>query len=405
MGGRPGVDCGGFCRYCYFRGVNWEEKRPFGCKNCPPGSLGCDYCGRSVWEDNGPFRPPGVVLQEAGMTLGFRREREATVSGGGDVSNYPWLRELVAGLRDLGVRRVQLGYTSGKGFEDPKEAEELCDLGVRSVSYTVFAWDPELRREWMGDRSPEASLACLEVFADRCEEVVVAAVLIPGVNDGDVLWETCERLEELGIDALLLMRLGTREEHGIILGNSPVLDVEPHPLDEFKRIVTEVHEEFPFRVTGTPLWDPETGAPFALRTLGEELRELLPPVEVECSLITGRVAAPLIREVFRYVEGGEKVDVVPVEKDVACLITEEDLKRLDVSSLRRTVVLPGRALVHDARAEELLKRDGFERVVLRGPDRLTLDGEASCEVDREEVLEFELDAFRELIDTVNVLGE
>ncbi len=409
VGGRPGVDCGGFCRYCYFRGVDWERKRAFGCKNCPPGSVGCEYCRDSVWEDHGPFRPPQAVLQAVHMSVSMQGPPEdgvVEVSGGGDVSNYPWLSELLGMIRDaLGLRRFKLGYTSGKGFEDPEEVEELCRLGVESVSFTLFAADPELRREWMGDRSPEASLQALEVFADECREVMVAAVLIPGVNDGDVLWETCEWLEELGIDALLLMRLGTRREHGIILGNDPVLDVEPHGLEEFRRIVSEVHEEFSFRVTGTPVWDPETGAPFALRSLGEELGELLPEVEVRCSLITGRVAAPMLEEVFRHVRGGDRVDVVAVEKDIACLITEEDLRRLDVRSLERTVVLPGRALVHDSTAEELLKRDGFERVVLRGPDRLTLDGEASCEVTREEVIEFELNAFEELIKTVNLLGE
>ncbi len=410
VGGRPGFDCGGFCKYCYFRGVDRRKARPFGCKNCPPGTVGCDYCGRSVWEDNGPFRPPQAVVQAVHMTIamsGLPEDGTVEVSGGGDVSHYPWLRELIEALVSvLGFERVKLGYTSCKGFEDPETVEELCDMGVDSVSVTVFAWDEDLRREWMNDPSPDASLEAVEVFADRCSEVVAAAVVIPGVNDGDVLRRTCEELEALGVDAFLLMRLGTRREHGIILGNDPVLDVEPHPVDEFKRLVTELHEGFEdLRIVGTPVWDPETGAPFALRYLGEELRDLLPSVEVPFSLITGRIAAPMIEEVFRHVEGGEDVNVVPVEKDIACLITEEDLKGLDLARLKRTVVIPGRALVHDGRAEELLKRDGFGRVVLRGPDRLTLDGEASCCLTKEEVLEFELEAFRELIQTVNLLGE
>ncbi|MGB8219397.1 MAG: methanogenesis-associated radical SAM protein, partial [Methanoregula sp.] len=44
IGGRAGVDCRGFCEYCYFRKV--KTTRAFGCRYCLPFKKGCDYCTR-----------------------------------------------------------------------------------------------------------------------------------------------------------------------------------------------------------------------------------------------------------------------------------------------------------------------------------------------------------------------
>ena len=48
VGGKPGVDCRGFCSYCYFKKV--KDFKPFGCRFCSPLSEGCDYCGRAIAE-------------------------------------------------------------------------------------------------------------------------------------------------------------------------------------------------------------------------------------------------------------------------------------------------------------------------------------------------------------------
>jgi len=42
--------------------------------------------------------------------------------------------------------------------------------------------------------------------------------------------------------------------------------------------------------------------------------------------------------------------------------------------------------------------------VRRGPDRLTVDGEMSISMTKEEVIQFEISAFSELIDHINVIG-
>ncbi|MBW9223848.1 methanogenesis-associated radical SAM protein, partial [Methanothermococcus sp. SCGC AD-155-E23] len=40
--GEPGKNCGGFCKFCYFRKVERSNVTPFGCKNCTY-QIGCEY--------------------------------------------------------------------------------------------------------------------------------------------------------------------------------------------------------------------------------------------------------------------------------------------------------------------------------------------------------------------------
>ena len=44
-------------------------------------------------------------------------------------------------------------------------------------------------------------------------------------------------------------------------------------MEEIRKIATSINERYDMRVIGTPLWDPHTGAPFALAHHKEELRE------------------------------------------------------------------------------------------------------------------------------------
>ena len=65
-------------------------------------------------------------------------------------------------------------------------------------------------------------------------------------------------------------------------------------------------------------------------------------------------------------------------------------KHLDLSEVSETVFIPGRAFVHDMEVKEAFKRDGIDRLVRRGPERLSVDGEMSIGMTREEVLELEI---------------
>ena len=69
VGGNPGVDCRGFCKYCYFKKV--KDIQPLGCKYCLPFKKGCDYCTRSVKESYSGFKPLQIVLEETARKLYF----------------------------------------------------------------------------------------------------------------------------------------------------------------------------------------------------------------------------------------------------------------------------------------------------------------------------------------------
>ncbi len=156
------------------------------------------------------------------------------------------------------------------------------------------------------------------------------------------------------------------------------------------------------KISGTPLWDPEIGSPFAI--LHEPaLIKKLPRVQRKASVITGAVAAPFISEILS--ARGSTAPVIPVKKEIACLITGDDLREIDCALLAPTVIIPGRAFIHDAEAKEILGRDGINRTVIQGPDQLTADAETSMGMNRRDVLEMEIAGLSELIRLINLYGK
>lgn len=401
VGGNPGVDCRGFCKYCYFKKV--KDIQPLGCKYCLPFKKGCDYCTRSVKESYTGFKPLQIVLEETAGKLYFAsgEVKKFTISGGGDLSCYPELKMLVEFLSQFKIP-IHLGYTSGKGFSNLDDASFYIDHGITEVSYTVFATDPVLRAEYMKDPEPEASLQVLRDFCAHCD-VYGAIVLIPGVNDGEILDKTLSDLERMGAKGAILMRFANFPENGLILNNAPIIPgVIPHTAEEFTELVRRSAAKHPsIRITGTPLEDPLIGSPFAIRNNPEAL-EKLPRITKRATVITGQIAAPRMREIFETLGGS--VNVVSLKKDIGCLITIEDFKKLDLSEVSETVFIPGRAFVHDMEVKEALKKDGVDRLIRRGPETLSVDGEMSIGMKKEEVLELEIENFTELIEQINSLG-
>ncbi|HOB17619.1 MAG TPA: methyl coenzyme M reductase-arginine methyltransferase Mmp10 [Candidatus Methanoculleus thermohydrogenotrophicum] len=400
LGGRPGLDCRGFCSYCYFKHV--QGTTSFGCKYCLPFQKGCDYCTRGVREQYAGFKDLRAVADEtlANLQLMTDDVDRITISGGGDPSCYPEFYDLVELLASMEVP-IHIGYTSGKGFDDPGVADFLIENRLTEVSYTVFAADPDLRRRWMNDPTPEASLAVLDRLCGAID-VYAAAVVIPGVNDGETLEKTCAWLEERGAKGLILMRFANRTDQGLILGNAPLIEGQQvHTVDEFRDIVTDLNEQFSMKISGTPLWDPSIGSPFAILHEPDLLRKL-PRVRKRATVITGSVAAPYIQRLLS-IRGGRS-RVVSVRKEIACLITADDLAAVNLKKLEDVVIIPGRAFVHDAEAREILSADGVDREVVRGPEMLTADAETSMGMTRAEVLEKEMEGLAALINTINQYG-
>ncbi len=402
IGGRPGLDCRGFCSYCYFRHTGKKEIPPFGCRYCLPFMKGCDYCSRGVKEEYSGFKPLREVADSVLADIQSVRGdiTRITISGGGDPSCYPEFIDLIELLSSLKVS-LHIGYTSGKGFDDPGIADLLIECGLSEISFTVFASDPDLRREYMHDPTPEASLEILKRLATRID-VYAASVILPGVNDGAVLEETCQWLQEIGVKGHILMRFANATEQGLILGNAPI--IPDHPLqtvEEFAEMIRSVASNCSMKVSGTPVFDPEFGSPFAIRN-EPDLLARLPKISGSATVITGSVAAPFIREILQSCGGG---DVVAVDKEIACLITADDLRTVELSRLADTVIIPGRSFVHLPEAESILSADGTSRRVLRGPECLTADAETSMGMTRAGVLEMEISGFSHLIRLINLYGD
>ncbi|HJJ28108.1 MAG TPA: methyl coenzyme M reductase-arginine methyltransferase Mmp10 [Methanocorpusculum sp.] len=393
IGGKPGKDCRGFCAYCYFKHA--KDVPPFGCRFCLPFKKGCDYCTRGVKEEYTGFYPLQEVAQNflADLQMTSDDVTRITVSGGGDPSCYPEFKDLFEILGQLNVP-LHIGYTSGKGFDDPEIADFLIENHLSEISFTVFASDPALRKKYMHDPTPEVSLEIIRRLARKIE-VYAAIVILPDVNDGDVLENTLSWLEDAGVKGVILMRFANRENQGLILDNAPVLENQRvHTVEEFHSLVEAAARAHPkLRISATPLFDPAFDSPFALRKYPELIAHL-PRVEGKTSVVTGSVAAPYIAEILEAC-GGDKSQVVAVDKEIACLITIDDLKKI-AAPLSDTVILPGRAFVFLPEAEEVLGKNA-----VFGPEMLTADGETSMGMAEEAVLTMELEGFSALIQMIN----
>jgi methanogenesis marker radical SAM protein len=400
IGGSPGVGCRGFCEYCYFKKVRGVQ--PLGCRYCLPFKKGCDYCTRGVKEEYSGFKDLRSIADETLAALQSKQGdiERITISGGGDPSCYPHFKDLIELLGSTEAP-LHIGYTSGKGWDDLAIADLLIDNGLSEISFTVFATDPKLRKKYMHDPTPEASLAILEKLCGAVD-VYAATVVLPGVNDGKVLEETCQWLQDRGAKGLILMRFANNADQGLILGNGPVMTKQKvQSVESFRDMITDLRKKFTMKISGTPLWDPEIGSPFAIRHEPDLLAKL-PRVTKRASVISGSVATPFIDTILTAC--GSKVPVVPVKKEIACLITADDLRSLDLAALEPVVIIPGRAFVHDAEAEEILSCDGVERMVIRGPEMLTADAETSMGMTRDQVLEMEMNGFADLIRLIERYG-
>nr|WP_319539412.1 methyl coenzyme M reductase-arginine methyltransferase Mmp10 [uncultured Methanospirillum sp.] len=401
IGGRPGLDCRGFCSYCYFKHA--REVPSFGCRYCLPFTKGCEYCTRSVQERYTGFKDLKEVAGDtlANLQLLSGDLTRITISGGGDPSCYPEFTDLIELLESLEAP-IHIGYTSGKGFDDPHIADFLIESGLSEISFTVFATDPELRRRYMHDPTPEVSLEILKHLAGAID-VYAALVILPGINDGIILKNTIRWLEDAGVKGVILMRFANEPHQGLILGNAPIIEGQRiQTVEEFADLVRQTKGITTMRVSGTPLSDPDLGSPFAI--LQEpDLIDKLPELHGNAVVITGTVAAPFIQEILSKRGGG--ADVLPVQKEIADLITIDDLKALDLSRMPDTIIIPGRAFVHLTEAEEVLSADGKTRTVIRGPEMLTADGETSMGMTRDDILSLEMAGFSALITLINQYGE
>jgi methanogenesis marker radical SAM protein len=408
-GGTPGKDCGGFCRFCYFYSMDYEnlDSISTGCEYCPPNQVGCQHCRVFINDIKNGFKPVSEIISHLNYLLrwyefmgilNYDDLRVLTVSCA-DMVSYPQLPELVRKLKELQLK-VYLGYTSGKRIKNESMATELATMGIDHLNFSVFSTKPELRRKWMGDQTPEESLKACKLFCETME-VHASTVVIPGVIDQEEIFSTCNDLEDWGVKTFLLSRFVNHKYEGLILNKGPIIEgIESQPYEEFLELVKTVSKEYPFKVAGTPFTDSETkGNPYLLsKKRNREYLNRLPPVTSEATIITSKLSYKPLNEIFNII-AGDKVNVIGLSKEIGDLITHEDLYEVDLDEVKNKIIIPGGALVHDKVALNIFNRDGVVRSVVRGPNALFFyELEDNDYVD---LLQYELKSFNTLIKKIN----
>ncbi len=408
----PGIDCGSFCRFCFYKNVDFNklESLSIGCINCSPIQIGCEHCRGLINRVKNDFKPLHLVLNDLEFKLIIQniwnsavKNPKVVAGAGADIFYYPYLFDLVSVIKKSQLD-LHLGYTSGKSLKNEKISNKLISLGLDELSFSVFSTDPDLRRKWMRDQNPEEAIKALKLFCENIE-VNASVVAIPGINDEEQIFETCSDLEEWGVKSFVLRRFANFKNQGLILNsNRPIIEgIEPQTYEEFQELVNKVTDEFSFRVLSFPYYDPKKDFPFAiLKRKNRRYLDQLPEIKSKATVITGKLAAPFLKKFFKLVDEHNLVNVINVDKEIADLITHEDLESIDLANVKDTVIIPFGALVHDKKTLKILHKDNIPRKVIRGPLILTHHYHESVDdFNQEELIEQELKSFNELIDKIN----
>ena len=407
--GKAGIDCGGFCEFCFYKNVNFKQLDSIGCRNCEPDQIGCSYCQNFIDRVSNEFKPLNLVMtdikekyyQKILFQL-FPNDLKIVVGGGADIFGYPELYELISMIKEKNAL-LHMGYTSGKPIKDEKMPENIVSLGVDEVSFSVFSTNSDMRKKWMKDSTSDAAILGLKMFCENID-LNASTVIIPGINDGDTLFETCADLEEWGAKSFTLRRFANYKYQGLILNQKPIIKgVEPHSYLEFTDLVREINNEFSFDVLGYPFYDPENHGPFVTSKKSNQIYlKNLKKIDSEATILTSKLVEPFLKKILGIIDPTNLVNVVGVDKEIADLITHEDLMAVDLDELKTKVIIPGGAFVHDNYSTKLLSKDGKDRKLVRGPYVLTYPYEEGKHLtNKEELINFELNALNSLIDTIN----
>lgn len=408
--GKPGLDCGGFCEFCFYKGVDFNKLKSFGCIKCPPNQIGCEYCQGLIDRVKYEFKPLYNVLidlekklmhQEL-LGLSNYNNLKIIVSGGADILYYPHLKELISVIKESELH-LHLGYTSGKAIKSETMAEDLILNGVDELSFSVFSTDPEMRSKWMNDQTPDESINGLKMFCENID-VNASAIIIPEINDEKKIFQTCSDLEEWGIKSLTLRRFANYKDQGLIFNNKAILDgIKFQSYEKYQDLVRKVSNEFSFKVVSYPFYDYKKDFPFAISKIkNRKYLKKLPTIESETTIITSKLAEPYLKKIFGIIDQLNRINIISVNKDIADLITEDDLKFVNLKELRQKVIIPRGALVHDKQVKKIFCCDGVDRKIVRGPQVLTHPYFERIEFNQEELINYELKSFKDLIDKINL---
>lgn len=410
VGGRPGIDCGGFCEFCYFKTVDYKNlnKISLGCRYCHPNQFECYNCSTIIKEVKSGFKSPTQVLEEFEIDL-FKHEFggkinfkdfKINIGSWADIINYPHLKELISSFKELELP-IHLGYTSGKSIHNEKMAENIISMGIDEISFSVFSINPAKRKKWMNDKTPEESLKALKIF---CETIDVngSTVVIPDIIDKDEIFKTLTKLEEWGINTFILSRFANFVNQGLILNYKPTIEgINTQSIEEFHNLVKEASDEFKFRIMGIPASDPKNDIPFVIsKKKNKKYLEKLPVIKSSATILTSKLSAPYLKKILGKIDQANLVNIISVEKEIADLITYDDLASIYLENVKNKVIVPGGALVHDEMLEKILNKDGNRRKVIRGPQLLS-PIDIYGNMGKKDLINSELAAFQVLIERIN----
>lgn len=406
--GRPGLDCGGFCEFCFYKNVDLTKLQPTGCVNCSTEEIGCDYCWGLVNRIKNDFKNIRDVyfeLQNKLMQMELwgildREDPELVITSGADIFYYPNLYLLISIIKEYGFH-LHLAYTGGKAIKDGM-AEEIISKGVDEIGYSVFSTDPSMRWKWMNDKSPEESIQGLKLFCESID-INASAIVIPGINEEEQILRTCVDLENWGVKSFSLRRFANLRNQGLIFNKKKIMDdVYTQSFEEYQRLVRKISDEFNFKVLSFPFYDPKKDFPFALshqKNRGYLAR--LPSIKSKSTIITSKLAFNYIKNIFNVIDESNQVNIIGLDKEIADLITEEDLKSVELKQLNEKIIIPQGALVHNKQAEKILSKDGKPKKITRGPKLLTHPYYEGLDLSKDQIIEYELKSFNQLIDVIN----
>jgi putative radical SAM enzyme (TIGR03279 family) len=262
-----------------------------------------------------------------------------------------------------------------------RDVQRIIDMHISPINVSVHTMDPELRRKMMGNRRAGECLSYLRRFADAGLRLNTQLVLCPGINDGDQLRFSLEKLREyvpalqsiaavpVGLTAhregLYPLRGFTKEEAAAVIdtidsfnrkNESDGLGRLAFAADEFylkaERPMPDAayYGDFPQLENGVGMW----------ALLREEFTQALedePPCACarRVTNVTGKAIAPLIESFARMAEdkfAGLHIQVVPIENrffgseiTVSGLLTGQDiLEQTKDLQIGDAVLFPASAL-------------------------------------------------------------
>jgi cyclic pyranopterin phosphate synthase len=158
-------------------------------------NLGCVYCVAGSGGDGGPSDGSadeggqGRRLEASELLAVIRRLHEQlgleTVRlTGGEPLLYPGLAGLVEGLRSMDIRRIKL-TTNGSLLE--RKAVALKQAGLHSINVSLDAVDEEVFSRMSRRHTVQRVIRGIDAALDAGLAVKVNAVVMKGMNDGQVL--------------------------------------------------------------------------------------------------------------------------------------------------------------------------------------------------------------------------